>query len=42
MCVDDRWLTIDLGRGISCKDRIALNEVRMRYFVSVPGGARRS
>lgn len=39
MCVDDRWITTDSGRGISCKDRIVLNEVRMRYFVHrVPVG----
>lgn len=39
MCVNDRWVSTDLGRGINCKDRIVLNEVRMRYFVyRVPVG----
>lgn len=41
ICVDDRWITTDLGRGISCKDRIVLNECADEiYRLSGAGGPR--
>lgn len=41
ICVDDRWITTDLGRRISCKDRIVLNECADEiYRLSGAGGPR--